>query len=347
MFIRDAICISPQHSYDSRLFTSGAVEHQGNRYYAIEPEYDAVLPAGMRRRMSKIVRMGVFSGLSLLMAHRQVQAVIMATAQGGVDDSMHFLSQIEQFGEGTLTPTKFIQSTPNTLAGLLSEMAGIKGYNNTHVHEGLAFENAILDAKMYMDETQSAILLGAAEEISDWNFNINQAKGRYKTAITNSQTLLSSHTKGTVAGEGAAMFVLQADPAHARAHILDVDQVLTTNLDDVHELLLLDFLNRNNLKSNEIDAIMLGKSGDNRTGPAYDQIADTLFPKAAVLSFKNLSGEYPTASAFALWLASEIVSGRPAPEAIVLRRPASAIRNMLIYNQYEPDQHGIILISKV
>lgn len=346
MFIRDAICISPQHSYDSRLFTSGAVEHQGNRYHAIEPEYDAVLPAGMRRRMSKIVRMGVFSGLSLLMAHRQVQAVIMATAQGGVDDSMHFLSQIEQYQEGTLTPTKFIQSTPNTLAGLLSEMAGIKGYNNTHVHEGLAFENAILDAKMYMDETQSAILLGAAEEISDWNFNINQAKGRYKTAITNSQTLLSSHTKGTVAGEGAAMFVLQAGPAHALAHILDVDQILTTNLDDVHELLL-DFLNRNNLKSNEIDAVMLGKSGDRRTDAAYDNIVDTHFQEAAALTFKNLSGDYPTVSAFAMWLAAEIVSGRNAPEAICSHRPVSNVRNILIYNQYEPDQHGIILISKV
>ncbi len=345
MFIRDAICLSPQHSHDFGLFTAGPVHHQGNRYYAIEPEYGTVLPAGMRRRMSKIVRMGVFSGLSLLQAHRQIQSVIMATAQGGVDDSMHFLSQIEQYQEGTLTPTKFIQSTPNTLAGLLSEMAKIKGYNNTHVHEGLAFENALIDAKLYLDEMQSSVLLGAAEEISDWNFNINQMKGRYKTAMTDSQSLLSSNTKGTVAGEGAAMFVLQAGPEHARAHILDADQMLSADHADIKKLFQ-QILSRNSLKSSEIDALILGKSGDSRTDAAYDEIADSQFPKSAVLTFKNLSGDFPTVSAFALWLASAIVSGRKVPEVIIARKPASAIRNILIYNQYEPDQHGIMLVSK-
>jgi hypothetical protein len=81
-----------------------------------------------------------------------LDGIIIGTANAGMEDCFHFLKQMVDYNEGLLTPGNFVQSTTNALAGQLGMMKHNTGYNITHVHLGLAFENALLDAAMRLEE---------------------------------------------------------------------------------------------------------------------------------------------------------------------------------------------------
>jgi len=345
MFIKDLLCISPQLSYNFELFKSKPLTYSGNKYFAIEPDYKELIPTALLRRMGKITRMGVGAGLPLLFKHSNIQGIIIGTTDGGISDSMNFLKQIEQYNEGTLTPTNFIQSTPNSLAGLLSMMSNNSSYNNTHVHEGLSFENALLDAQMLIEEYNAPVLVGAAEEICEWNYNINLLKGQYKKEVINSSNLIVSNTTGTVCGEGAAMFVVDKSPENALAHIIDVSQIISNKTSDIVDKINFMF-QKNNIKSSDIDTLIFGLNGNIDTDHIYFDVYNKLFDNQGIVSFKNLSGDYPTATAFALWLAICIMNGYNIFSDIIIKKPISEIHKILIYNNYKGLQHSIMMISK-
>src|SRR5690606_39795759 len=77
--------------------------------------------------------------------------------------------------------------TPNAIAAQIGLLSKNKGYNITHVHRGLAFENALLDAMMTINENPAKnYLLGAVDEISAYNYNIDLLDGCFKKEnITN------------------------------------------------------------------------------------------------------------------------------------------------------------------
>jgi hypothetical protein len=68
-------------------------------------------------------------------------------------------------------------------------------------------------------------------------------------------------------------------------------------------------------------------------------------PDTIIARFKHLCGEYPTASAYALWLACNLP---PVLPGHLVKRPAKEkpYRTILIYNQYEFSQHSLILLEK-
>lgn len=346
MYISDLLCISPQQTYDLKLFKSHPINYSGNKYVAVEPDYKELIPAATLRRMGKITRMGVGTGLPLLRKHAAIDGIIIGTANGGVDDSMKFLNQIEQYQEGTLTPTNFMQSTPNSLAGLLAMMSNNSAYNITHVHEGLAFNNALLDAQLFLEENKTTVLVGAAEEISEWNFNINQLKGFYKKEIIDSSSLFKSNTAGTVCGEGAAMFVLGTSSQNALAQIKDIAQITSADTSDVIDMIK-ELLIKNDIKTTAVDALVLGINGNAGTDNIYKDVYNELFEGTGVFTYKNLIGDYPTSSAFALWLSTYIIQINIIPSEIIYIKPKAEIKNILIYNHYNGLQHGAVLVSSV
>lgn len=344
MFIKDLQCISHQQTYDQKFFQEPLIKICDFQYSATEPSYQELIPAGVLRRMSKIIRMGVGTGMPLLQRHREISGIIIGTAHGGVDDSMKFLGQIEQYDEGTLTPTNFVQSTPNSLAGVLSMMSGCDGYNNTHVHEGLAFENALIDAFMFLEENPCTILVGAADEISAWNLNIDRLKGFYKSYAIHPDSLLRSETPGTISGEGATMFVISSSPEDALAKITDVSHISTDETDDARNMIQ-ELLTRNQISNKEVDVCITGMNGDVRTDHFYSEICGRLFPDSGICFFKHLTGEYPTATAFAVWFATHLLNDHKIPSDFIYRGFDKKPKNILIYNHYFGTQHGAILLS--
>ena len=166
-----------------------------------------LIPPAMYRRMGRAVRFA--SGTALPLLHTtKLNGIVIGTAFGGLEDCIKFLNQITDYDEGRLTPTNFVQSTTNAIASQLAFFSANKGYNNTHVHRGLAFENAMFDVAMQLNENpDNYYLLGGVEEISAYQYNIESLAGSYKRELVSSADIYNSKTNGSIAGEGCAMFV--------------------------------------------------------------------------------------------------------------------------------------------
>jgi hypothetical protein len=63
-------------------------------------------------------------------------------------------------------------------------------------------------------------------------------------------------------------------------------------------------------------------------------------------AYKPLCGEYYTSSAFALWLASVIISRQTVPDSVSLS-PVSGnrIKNILLYNHLRNVEHSMMLVT--
>jgi hypothetical protein len=165
------------------------------------------------------------------------------------------------------------------------------GYNNTFVHRGFSFESALLDAFLLLKEGEATnVLTGAVDEITKDSRAILSRFGLFRKIED---------------GEGAAFFLLSAEPGVARLEAIrtfykpadqrEVDRQIRSFLDD-HGV--------------EPD-LVLGED-----------------------AFKPLCGEYPTSSAFALWLATGLIRD-------------GKHRRILIYNDYLGIHHSLILVSAV
>lgn len=346
MYITDSACISPQRTFDNAFFEGDIEVHEGDRYIAVEPAYGELIPAGLLRRMGKAVRMGVGAGLPLIQ-NAQIEGIILGTANGGLEDCLKFLNQIVDYNEGTLTPTNFVQSTPNAVAGNLALMSKTTGYNTTHVHKGLAFEAALLDTMLLLEEKRGkTFLVGSIEEISDYNHNIDLLAGSFKTGHFTSEDLLTLDSPGSANGEGSAMFIVNAERSDkAIAQIRDVFQ--SNNLAEKELALVVNaFLQRNGLQAADIDAVIMGISGDNRTDHWYFNLQRALFGESNAYTYKNMVGDYPTASAFATWMGAQVLAGKRVPDACVwAQKNTRTPKHILIYNHYKASQHGFILLG--
>jgi len=60
--------------------------------------------------------------------------------------------------------------------------------------------------------------------------------------------------------------------------------------------------------------------------------------------FKHLSGEFPTASAFAFYLAARIIQNKKIPSVVIDRDTGREPNIVLIYNTYFGNYHSLILL---
>lgn len=343
MFIHHFNCISPQQTF-GQVDVETLHGSQDNKLKVIEPTYEGI-PPGILRRMGKAVRMGVGSALPVLQAAGETDGIIIGTANGGMEDCIRFLNQITDYEEGMLTPGNFVQSTPNAIAAQLGLMTRNKKYNITHVHRGLAFENAMLDAILMLKDNPGGVyLLGAVDEISAYNYNIDYLDGWYKKEPMQGKSLYSSDTDGSLAGEGAAMFTVNNQPENAIARITGLQTLHTTN-PDIVKASLNAFLEKY-LKREKPDIFFSGENGDSRLLPYYTAAESVFDAGTTIARFKHMSGEFPTASAIALWLVSQIQNELPA-HCVKKAGFTKQVKNIVIYNNYKGIQHSFIYVQKV
>ena len=345
MYIKDLACISPQKTFEDDFFGSEPIIYTGSQLKAVEPSY-AEIPRSQLRRMGKSNRMATGAAMPLLEKWK-TDGIIIGTTDGGMEDCHRFLNQIVKFEEGTLTPTNFVQGSPSSPAGGLALMSNNSGYNNTHSNKGLSFENCLMDADLlFIEGRAKRLMVGCVEEISQAQYKIETLAGFIKQEEISTNKLIGCGTVGAVNGEGAAMFVVDSENDGAIAEIVDSEMISCPILNDLTLKVKL-LLERNGLAVSEIDALMLGYSGDSNSDFWYSDFANDLFPNTGILSFKNLFGETPSASAFATWFAANLLSGKSVPEMAIQKPISGVLKTILIYNHYQGNQHGFVLVKAV
>jgi Beta-ketoacyl synthase, N-terminal domain len=300
----------------------------------------------MLRRMSKAVKIGVGAALPILQDGPAPSGIIIGTGNGGMEDAIKFLNQIIQYDEGMLTPGHFVQSTANALPSTISMLTGNKSYNITHVHRGLAFENALLDAQMLVKENpEKTFLLGTVDEISTHNYHIEYLDGLYKKEALLNKDLYDSNSPGTIAGEAAVMFQVSSDPSSALARCGPVELIHSTEPSYLTSQFQ-RFLEKLVTADHGVDLFISGENGDKRHHPFHESCESVLDADLSIVRFKHMSGEFPTATAMACWLACQILQNQVIPSHMIKRKGREKkYKNILIYNYYKGIQHSFMLLS--
>jgi hypothetical protein len=66
------------------------------------------------------------------------------------------------------------------------------------------------------------------------------------------------------------------------------------------------------------------------------------------INYKYLCGEYPTASAFAMWLAANIVKSGSVPVALdYAGSTENKLKKILVYNNYLGIHHSLFLVAAI
>ncbi len=308
LYIAAASTISHQPTFCNPGFSValGPVEADS---VLISPDYKAYIEAGLLRRMSKILRMSVACAKDCIAQAgiEQPDAIVVGTGLGCLQDTEKFLNTSLTV-EGLLPPTSFIQSTHNTMAGQISLSIGNHGYNMTHTQNTLSFEHALLDAAMLLREGDRNVLVGAADEHIDI---LNDIAARLEAQLSFEVT--------TPLTSGASFFVLSAEN-RGDAKVALTDVYTSGGTENTREEIDA-FLDRNSMQAGDIDLALYAGTPVRGAGRNMDYL--------------SLAGIYPTASAFALHYAVDVLGAN------------SEVRQVLICNSLRKSNLGLTLLKAV
>jgi 3-oxoacyl-(acyl-carrier-protein) synthase len=350
IYINGAASISPQSWTSYTNFNERQNNYSEKLLVALKPNYKDFIKPMQARRMSKTVKNSIVAA-SMAMDQAQItspEAIITGSGLGVVGDTQDFLEKMLDNNEQFLTPTSFIQSTHNTPAAHIAARISCHAYNYTYVNRGHSFENAMQDALMHLAEGKKQILAGGSDEMTEQYFFITQKAGWWKKEAVDSDQIFRSETQGAICGEGTHFFVLSKEKSElTQSALIDIETFYKPQSQEDIKNRINAFLDKNQIKSEDIDLVLLGNSGDFESDKVYKDLQDTFFTNNALAGFKHLCGEYHTASAFALWLANAVLKTQTFPSFIRLNnKEPKHLKKILIYNHYFNINHSLMLVSK-
>jgi hypothetical protein len=181
------------------------------------------------------------------------------------------------------------------------------------------------------------------DEISAYNYHLEVLDGWYKKEIVVDQELYENNTPGAIAGEGSVMLLVNAKKPQALARVMGISTLHSTE-GQVIQKHLQAFLQQ--FREVTIDLLLSGENGDNRLEGYYRQVEQVLDDDIAIARFKHLCGEYPTASAFGLWLACRAIGGLHLPRHMLKKnKTPTAYHHILMYNCHKGIQHSFMLVA--
>ena len=268
--------------------------------------------------MTDVLKMAITCTIDCLEQRdlKQPDAIIVGTSMGCNVFTKRFLDKIISSSGGLLSPTSFILSTHNTIAGQISLLLGNHEYNMTHTQNSLSFEQALIDGLLCFNDGCNNILVGASDEMESTLYNMKERLDSPYIHLTS----------------GASFFILSKEnPGAAAINLVDVGSYgLTDNLSEV----ITGFLNSNNLSIGDVDLLLYS----NTSQAAFDELTAT-FPTAKLFDYQKLSGSYFTNSAFAMSYGVDVLLEGSHP---LFDKP---IRRILVCNSLIPENLGLILLD--
>lgn len=341
LYIQGMGCISPQKTFDTSYFFEETIDHDSTKMYCVEPAYDCYFDAKTIRRMSRVLKFGVAAAKIAIEQSgvNQYDLISTGTGFGCLQDSELFLKNIVESDEGVVSPTPFIQSTHNTVSGIIALQLKCHAPNNTFSQKGFSFESALLEALMFAeDEVDSQhYLVGSFDEISDYSYALMARFNIFKKAGASSLDMLQNENgEGVYAGEGAAFFSLSKNnTAQSIASLIGVSMCYKpSNTNNLHTSLTM-FLAAHDFDLTNIDTLVLGLSGDKKRDQLLHELNQQYFGKQNIVGFKHLSGEYMTAGSFGLYLAAKMIVQKSIPQTVLLKDNNRIPQRVLLINNYK------------
>lgn len=319
------------------------VPPEGNRMTCVEPDYKDLIPPMQLRRMSKVVRIGVAAAKAALKdaGLEKPDIITTGTAYGCLADTEIFLGKLLTQNEAMLTPTSFIQSTHNTVSGQIALMTACHGHNFTYVHRGHSYEHSLQEASMWLlEQPELQVLCGGVDEMTQHAYEIIGRFGTFKQSLEHA----SQSAEGTIAGEGANLFLLSSERKE-QSYAEVVDCRLCTP--DALAPQLEEFLQVNRMASEEIDLFLCGLNGDSRYDEPFLQELSAI-PTGRLGVYKKWGGEYPTSGSFGLTLAAMMLRFQTLPSEVCYlpAEARAAPQTILLHNHYKNKYHSLILLRK-
>ncbi len=286
----------------------------------IAPDYTPIIPAMDRRRMSEVLKMGIACSMDCLeqAALTQPGAIIIGTSMGCGTHTRTFLDKIFSSNGRLISPTSFIFSTHNSIAGQISLHLKNHSYNITHTQNSLSFEHALLDGSLCIQDGLRNVLVGGADELEQALFDMNTR--------LNHKELLSAC--------GASFFILSGeDDATASVNLVDVE---SHGLIDGISDRIIEFLKSNNRSVEDIDLLLYSNS-DQKT---VDELR-RIFGQQRLFDYQKLSGTWFTNSAFAMGYAVDMLSQTSHPLY------ETNLTTVLVCNNLVPENLGLILLDNM
>lgn len=350
-YINGAACISPQ----SNAITGAEVQETiaiealyTTTLLAKEPIYNNCISPNDQRRMSKLVKMGVYTALDTLPGGRneKVDAIITGNGLGGFERAEIFLTSILVNQEKVLSPTPFMQSLHSAVAGQIALELKCYGYTMTYAQRGFSFEQALYDALLFLEETPGAkVLLGGLDEITPNYIQILDDEQLVKKERGEWELLEQSEGQGRVLGEGCAFFLLSTTHTEDTLATITYPALLDKPANSKTITQWIEgYLELHGIKLVDIDLIMAGTTGAIEEDKLFNEALHSIDGQTPVLHFKNFCGEYPTASAFATWLAAMAIK-RPTVLGTYYKEE-KALGNVLVFNHYNNINYTLQLITK-
>jgi 3-oxoacyl-[acyl-carrier-protein] synthase II len=344
--------VSPQRTFDNTEFLPEISGYQENVLTCVTPEFKNYINPIQLRRMSRMFKIGL-TAAKICTQDAQLNmpdGIITASGYGCIGDTSRFLLEVIGNGEKQLTPTLFMQSTYNSISGGIAMSMKCNNYNTTYVHRGFAFETALQDAMMQIEDVPSKrILVGGFDETNEGQFIISARTGYHRKDFVDSLSLFQTEGPGTLQGEGAAFFVIGGEKAeHTYCRLLALQMVYAPQSDTEIIAAIDQVLKENGLTIKDIDVVINGIGGDTIHDKLNGRLMDTVFSGTQQVVFKHLSGDYCTASSFGLWLGAQIINKQTIPEIIKANQvfKNDTIRHVLMVNHFRGKNYSITLLAQ-
>ena len=343
MYIQSAKHISAQKPLSDEWFDS-PVYYDQRRVPTIDPDFAPhFTPLSSRRLCLMLKRAVLLSRLALKEASIEMpDAIISGTGLGCIDNTEKFLYAIMENGEQLLQPTYFMQSTHNILSSTVAIDMKCHGYNNTFVHRGASFENALLDAIMQMEQGRiQNVLVGGYDELTNDYFQFFDRIGIWDFVAGDSPK------KKCFAGEAAVSIMLSnTRNEHTICEINDVVLLHQPTHEQLQESLD-DMLAKAGYNITDIDAVLTGLNTHTTNDQVYHATAGRCFGDIPILQYKHLFGESFSSSAIGVYVAMTCLRKGYAPAFLSADKEVDVdnVKHILVYNHSGNKSHALTLLS--
>ena len=346
VYIQSATQISAQAPLSDEWFDT-PVFHDTKEALSIDPHFADYLSPIMSRRMCNLLKRAIVaSRLTLQKASVEMpDAIISGTGLGCIENTEKFLYSIWENEEKCLQPSFFMQSTHNIISAAIAIDLKCHGYNNTYVHRGTSFENALLDALIQFKQQKiRSALVGGYEELTPDYYIFFDRIGIWDFSKQDA----SNPKSRCFAGEAAVSMLLHTEKNEKTLCELNgVEIMYRPSMEQIsHNLDAL--LSQAGCSLSEIDAVMIGTNGNPANDAIYDNIVPQLFGRLPVMQYKHLFGQSFISPALGTYAASICLQKQLIPGHLLTDREESIVgaQRILLYNHSQNKSHSLILLSR-